>query len=1153
MLDKKFTHLNIHSEYSIIDSIIKIDQLSEKAKKYNFESLAITDSANLFGFLKFYKSVREHGIKPIAGAEINHVKDNSSHNEHANLTLIAKNLIGYKNLIKLISKSQIYGKKSGIPVVESNWLEENSEGLIALSGGFRGHIGKAVLDSNHDLFLKRIRYFQKIFEENFILEISRINRPQEDIYNEYILSKAGELGLPVVATNEVRFLDREDFEAHETRVCIQNGDVLSDSKRMRDYFEDQYFMTSEEMYEKFNDIPEVLSNAYELSRLCNLEVETGIYVLPDFETPLNKSADEYLIDLSRENLKAKIKDFSDEVKSEYSNRLDFELDVISKMGYSGYFLVVSDFVNWAQENNVPVGPGRGSGAASLVAYCLGITGIDPLKYGLLFERFLNPDRISNPDFDIDFCKDGRDKVIDYVTQKYGKDAVAQICTFGTMAARAVVRDVARAQGKSYGLADRLAKMIPFSPDMTLEKALANNDLKRALKTDEQAQEIFDMARKLEGIIRNVGKHAAGVVIAPSQINDFSPLYLDEATNTLATQFDMKDIESVGLQKFDFLGLRTLTIIKEALELINKKRTQLDLELIDLDNIDLEDRMTFDLLQKGLTTAVFQLESRGLKEYLVKIKPSSFEDIISVVALYRPGPLDAGMVDTFIKRKHGTEKTDYLGDKDIEKVLKNTYGVIVYQEQVMQLAQEYSGFSLGQADLLRRAMGKKIPEEMERQRPEFINGALKKGKIERAAEGLFDQIQTFAGYGFNKAHSAGYGLIAFQTAWLKAHYPVEFLSAALSSDMDDTDRVKLLLDDCKNFGIEIRKPDVNESQLNFINHGDNEILYGLGAIKGLGKSAIENIILEREGKPFENLFDFCARVDLSKVDKRGIEPLIKSGAMDSFNLSRKEMLESLEDAMKYAKQNTMTQESGISDLFGGISESSNFIQFKKSSREDIGNSKFEFSALGFYLKTHPVEEHYWELKKLGTREIRNVIEETVNTISGVIVRQNRIQTRRGPLVFATLDDGTDRIELIISSEVLESFEGNLSPQTIYLATGDVTFEKDPQKKNIGLQKKMRVTDIKSLEVARIRSVTKLKINIEGQEQKDVLNIVENLKAIALVENNSQGSQIEMQYNLDSGSANIELDKDFRILLNDDNMDKLVENCGKENIDFQYRAR
>ena len=1153
MPNKKFTHLNIHSEYSIIDSIVKIDRLSEKAKQFNYESLAITDAANLFGFLKFYKSARAQGIKPIAGAEINHVKDSSSHNDYANLTLLAKNKNGYKNLIKLISKSQIIGKTTGTPVVESEWLSEHSEGLIALSGGFRGHVGKAVLDANHDLFLKRIKYFQKIFEEDFVLEISRINRPQEDLYNDYILSKAGELGLPIIATNEVRFLDKEDFEAHETRVCIQNGEVLSDSKRIRSYYEDQYFSSPEEMYEKFKDIPEVLSNADEISKKCNLEIETGIYILPDFETPLNKSASDYLIEMSKNGLKEKIKNLSEQDKAIYFDRLDFELDVISKMGYSGYFLVVSDFVNWAQENDVPVGPGRGSGAASLVAYCLGITGIDPIKYGLLFERFLNPDRISNPDFDIDFCKDGRDKVIDYVTQKYGKEAVAQICTFGTMAARAVVRDVARAQGKSYSLADKLAKMIPFSPDMTLDKALKNNDLKRTLKTDEQAEEIFDMARKLEGIIRNVGKHAAGVVIAPSEINDFSPLYLDDATNTLATQFDMKDIESVGLQKFDFLGLRTLTIIKDALDLINQKREKLNLDLIDLDNIDLEDKLTFELLQNGFTTAVFQLESRGLKEYLVKIKPSSFEDIISVVALYRPGPLDAGMVDIFIKRKQGSEKIDYLGDKDIEKVLKNTYGVIVYQEQVMQLAQEYSGFSLGQADLLRRAMGKKIPEEMEKQRPEFINGALKKGKVERVAEILFKQIETFAGYGFNKAHSAGYGLIAFQTAWLKAHYPVEFLSAALSSDMDDSDRVRMLLDDCKNFEIEILKPHINLSQFNFVNQGDNEILFGLGAIKGLGKAAIENIISERERKPFENLYDFCARVDLSKVDKRGIEPLIKSGAMDSFNTSRKEMLESLEDAMKYAKQNTMTQESGISDLFGGIGDSSDFIPVQKDRSEDAANSKFEFSALGFYLETHPVKEHYWELKKLGTKPIEKVLEDKTNNISGVIIRQNRIQTKRGPLVFATLDDGTDRIELVISSEVLDDFEGNFNSQTIYLASGEVSFEKDDHKKNIGLQKKMRVTDIKSLEEARIKSVTKLKISIEGQEKKDVLNLVENLKAIALVENNPQGSQIEMQYNLNSGSANIELDKDFRILLNDDNMDKLVENCGKENIDFQYRAR
>ena len=1153
MSHSSFSHLNIHSEYSILDSIVKIDNLAEKTKQHGYESLALTDSSNLFGFMKFYKSIRAQNIKPIAGAEINHVKDSSSHHEHANFTLLAKNKIGYKNLIKIISKSQIEGKNSGLPVVESAWLSEYSKGLIALSGGFRGHIGKSVLDNNEELFLKRIKYFQKIYGEDFVLEISRINRPQEDLYNDFILSKAGELGIPVVATNEVRFINKEDYEAHETRVCIQNGEVLSDSKRSRIYFEDQYFLSPDEMNEKFSDIPEVLGNAYEISKKCNLEVETGIYVLPDFETPFKKTASEHLIETSKDKLKDKIEHLSEQDKNKYLERLDFELDVISNMGYSGYFLVVSDFVNWAQENNVPVGPGRGSGAASLVAYCLGITGIDPLKYGLLFERFLNPDRISNPDFDIDFCKDGRDRVIDYVTQKYGKKAVAQICTFGTMAARAVVRDVARAQGKSYGLADKLAKMIPFSPDMTLEKALESNDLKRALKTDEQAGEIFDMARKLEGIIRNVGKHAAGVVIAPSEINDFSPLYLDETTDTLATQFDMKDIELVGLQKFDFLGLRTLTIIKEALHLINKKRESLDLDLIEIDQIDLEDRQTFELLQSGLTTAVFQLESRGLKEYLVKIKPSSFEDIISVVALYRPGPLDAGMVDTFIKRKNGSEKTDYLGDKDIEKVLKNTYGVIVYQEQVMQLAQEYSGFSLAQADLLRRAMGKKIPEEMERQRPEFINGALKRGKIERAAEGLFDQIQTFAGYGFNKAHSAGYGLIAFQTAWLKAHYPVEFLSAALSSDMDDSERVRMLLDDCKNFEIEILKPDINVSHFNFSTSGDNDILFGLGAIKGLGKGAIENIISEREQRPFENLYDFCSRVNLSKVDKRGIEPLIKSGAMDSFSTSRKAMLESLEDAMKYARQNSLTQESGISDLFGGISESNQFLPVTKDEHIDYANSKFEFSALGFYLKTHPNKDHNWQLKKLGTGSIKNVLEEKLNTISGVVIRQNRIQTRRGPLVFATLDDGTDRIELVISSDVLESFEGNLNAQTIYIASGEVSFEKDVKKKNIGIQKKMRVTDIKSLEEARMKSVTKLKINIESQEKKDVLNIIENLKAIASLDNNLQGSQIEMQYNLNSGSANIELDKDFKIILNDDNMDKLVENCGKDNIDFQYRMR
>lgn len=1151
MIKKNFTHLNLHTEYSINDSLIRIDDLSERAQKLDFESLAITDSSNLFGFIKFYKSLREKGVKPIAGVEINHVKDHTAHRDSANLTLLAKNNEGYKNLIKLISKSQIDGKETGIPVVESAWLSEFSEGLIALSGGYRGHVGKAILEGNFDLFNKRINYLKNIYKDNFYLEISRLNRPNEENYNSHIVSTAHDQGIAVVASNEVRFIEKEDFEAHETRVCIQNGEVLGDQNRSRNYFESQYLTSSDEMYEKFSDLPEVVSNSYELSKKCNLDVETGIYVLPNFETPDNKNSDEYLKQLSEEGLERKILNVEENEKEKYISRLEFELKVISEMGYSGYFLIVSDFVKWACENDVPVGPGRGSGAASLVAYSLGITGIDPIKYNLLFERFLNPDRISNPDFDIDFCKEGRDKVIDYVTQKYGKEAVGQICTFGTMAARAVIRDVARAQGKSYSLADRLAKMIPFSPDMTLDKALSNPDLKRVLKTEDQAAEIFDMAKKLEGIIRNVGKHAAGVVIAPSKINDFSPLFLDDSSQTLATQFDMKDIELVGLQKFDFLGLRTLTIIKEAVSLINKKRTQLNLAPINIEKLDLEDRLTYDLLQQGLTTAVFQLESRGLKEYLVKIKPTNFEDIISVVALYRPGPLEAGMVDTFIKRKNGKEQTSYQGDSDIEKVLKNTYGVIVYQEQVMQLAQEYAGFSLGQADILRRAMGKKIQEEMDSQRPIFLDGAKKKGKIERTAEGLFDQIQTFAGYGFNKAHSAAYALIAFQTAWLKAHYPVEFMSSVLSEEMGDSDKIRMLLDDCINLGININQPDINESDYKFTNPSDNNILFGLGAIKGVGRPAIENIVDERRKKPFVNLFDFCSRVDLSKVDKRAIEPLIKSGSMDSFGQSRKTMLSSLEEAMKYSRQNTMNDESGMSDLFGGIKDSESFIN-NFDNEEDISNSKYEFSALGFYLNSHPVKEHAWQLNKLCPSSIESLVPNNSSRCAGVVIRQNRIQTKRGPLMFATLDDGTDRIELVIPADVLENFEGRLDNKIIYVATGIVEIDNNAEKKNIGLPKKMQVKEIKSLQEVRMDSVNILKINLNPENETKVSSIVENVKSLSSKNSGNKGCRIEMQYNKKGAYADMQVGKDFQIKLTDENLEALIKNFGTENIDFQYRA-
>ena len=598
---------------------------------------------------------------------------------------------------------------------------------------------------------------------------------------------------------------------------------MSDPRRKRDYQENQYLKSFEEMQNLFNDIPEAIDNAFEVSKKCNLEIKTGIYVLPDFETPDELKESEYLRKLSEKGIleKTKLNNLK-ELPSEYLDRFNYELDTILEMGYEGYFLIVADFVNWAKDNGVPVGPGRGSGAGSLIAFALGITGLDPMKYDLLFERFLNPDRISNPDFDIDFCRDGREKVIEYVTNKYGKHAVAQICTFGTMAARAVVRDVARAQGKSYSLGDKIAKLIPFSPEMTLERAIKESkDLKQILKIDEDASEIFEMALKLEGTTRSVGKHAAGVVIAPSAINDYSPLYLDADTfdenlsQSYATQYSMEDIEAVGLQKFDFLGLKTLTVINNALIQINDFRNSINLEPINLDDLDLDDKGVFALLQKGITTAIFQMESRGMREYLIKLKPNNFEDIIAMIALYRPGPLEMKMVDTYIDRKNGIEKIDYSKDSEVEKILKSTYGVIVYQEQVMQLAQEFSGFTLGQADILRKAMGKKIPEVMESQRESFIEGAQNKNKVKRVAEDLWDQIETFAGYGFNKSHSAAYALISYQTAWLKSHYPSQFMASALSSELDDTDKIKILIDDSHSLGLKINPPDINKSSKNFI--------------------------------------------------------------------------------------------------------------------------------------------------------------------------------------------------------------------------------------------------------------------------------------------------------------------------------------------------
>ena len=1057
-------------------------------------------------------------------------------------------------MIRLISKAHTTGKVNGHPYLSIQDLNNFPEDLILITGSIESQIGKSILAGKQDTALKQIEYLRNIYKDNFFLQLTRNGKNQEELCNQTLIEFSKNLGIPVVATNQVRFLAKDDFEAHETRVCIQSGHVLGDKRRQRFFQDSQYFKSTEEMNDLFYDVPEALSNAYEISKKCNLEVKTGIYVLPDFKTPNKSSEADFLKNLIQDGItkKLELQNFS-EVPDTYKERLDYELKVILKMGYEGYFLIVADFVNWAKHNSVPVGPGRGSGAGSLIAYAIGITGIDPIKYDLLFERFLNPDRISNPDFDIDFCRDGREKVIEYVTEKYGKEAVAQICTFGTMAARAVVRDVARAQGKSYGLADRLAKMIPFSPEMTLEKALKDNsDLRRILKVDEDAAEIFEMAKKLEGIIRNVGKHAAGVVMAPSEINDYSPLYLDETTDTLATQFDMKDIESVGLQKFDFLGLKTLTVINKALIEINKSRSKINLKPIDIDEIDLEDKGTFDLLQKGLSTAVFQLESRGIKEYIVKLKPNNFEDIIALVALYRPGPLEMKMVDTYINRKKGIEKTKY-GDEHVEKILKNTYGVIVYQEQVMQLAQEFSGFTLAQADLLRRAMGKKIPEEMEKQRPVFIDGAIKKGKSLRFAEGLFDQIETFAGYGFNKSHSAAYAMISYQTAWLKSHYPAQFMAAALSSEMGDSDKIQLLLDDVKALGLKILPPNINLSLRDFIAIDNETILFGLGAIKGVGDPAIENIIEERTKKSFQNLNEFVSRIDLKKADKRSLEPLIKSGALDNFGENRFEMLGKLEGALKFARQKTEFKESKIDDLFGEISDSIEVRDTKLSNKFlEIGKSKLEFASLGFYLTAHPMDEHGWEVRKVAPEPILSLSSgKHIQRCSGVVIAFKKINTRRGPLVFATLDDNSDRIELVISGEVLEKFAQPIDNEKILIVDGEISTDNLKERENLGLSKKMNVSSMLTLEQARIKFARKLTISMNS---KDTSLLEENLKELKSFSSSvSEGCPVEIRYSSKEVDAEIDVGNNFKILLNDANLKKLVKNYGEKNLDISYFTR
>ena len=1161
MTQQHFVHLHLHSEYSLSDGIIRIEDLVQLSSEYNFPAVALTDLSNLFGLIKFYRLAREKGVKPIVGCELQLVKEAGSLS--APFVLLVKNKKGYTNLTKLVSKAYIEGQESHGPFVRIEWLEDYSEGLIALSGGQRGHIGQALLLKQKKLAENRVDYFKSIFGKDFFIEIQRIGREDEEEYNFSAIKLAQENGIGIVATNDVRFLaptpididpDDEspsDFEVHEARVCIQKGEILSDSSRSKEYVESQYFITGEEMIEKFSDIPEAIENTLLISKKCNLELELGKFYLPEFDVPGKSSTKDYLKKKSKEGLDKRFEEIKKSSnsyvidKKSYIKRLDYELEMICKLGFEGYFLIVADFVNWAQKKDIPVGPGRGSGAGSITAYALGITAIDPIKYDLLFERFLNPDRVSNPDFDIDFCMEGRDKVLDYVTQKYGKDSVAQISTRGTMAARAVLRDVVRVLGKPYGFGDRLAKAVPDVLGITLEEAYKAKEFKELIDSSEECKEVFKMSLKLEGLSRSVGTHAAGVVIAPTALTDFTPLIVDQEKGTVATQFDMGDVESAGLVKFDFLGLKTLTVINQTLKRINKDKKE---DLIDINNIPLEDKKTFKLLQKGETTGVFQLESRGMKEYLKKLKPNDFEDIVCMNALYRPGAL--GMVDSYIERKHQREEIP-PGHESVKKVLSTTYGVIVYQEQVMQIAQELSGFTLGQADILRRAMGKKKKDEMEKMKKDFIDGAVNKKVNKRYAENLFEQIEQFAGYGFNRCHSVPYALIAYQTAWLKANHPSEFMASLLSLELDSTDRIQMFVDDCRFIGLNVLKPDINSSSYAFEDKDKKTVLYGLGAIKGIGESLVKSITTAREKGAFKDLYDFCLRIGSNKLNKRILTTLIGSGAMDSFG-KRKMLFNLIDPLLKRVEQSTERSQSQIKDFFEDeVREEKGIITQDKVQEQDFDILTNEWSSLGFYLESHPIENKKEEVRRMCGLYISELEEGThVQRVAGMLMHLNVRQGRHGRYAFATLDDSSGRLEVSVWSESFDTYRSILRKGQIIVIEGVV--EKDDyssDKKSTSF--KMVAEKIYSFDQARKEFIKHIKLSVNA-EKTDLDSLTSGLKELAS-KGLGAGSPIVISYSGDKAKAEIELPKELSINLDDHSLKDLEILCGKDNVELVYYAR
>mgnify|MGYP002143245264 CR=1 FL=1 len=1153
-----FVHLRLHTEFSLVDGLVRVKPLVKAVAAAGMPAVAVTDMSNMCSLVKFYKTAMGAGIKPICGADI-WLASAEEDGPLTRLTLLAMNAKGYRNLTELISRGWAEGQSNDLVIIQRDWVKEAAEGLIALSGAREGEVGQALLAGDEALAETRLREWMAVFPDRFYLEVQRTSRVGDEEYLHAAVALADRVEAPLVATNDVRFIKQDDFEAHETRVCIGEGRTLDDPRRPRNYSDQQYLKTPAEMWELFSDLPEALENSVEIAKRCNVTVRLGEYFLPNFPTG-DMTTEDFLVMKSKEGLEERLAFlFPDpavraERRPEYDERLDIELKVINQMGFPGYFLIVMEFIQWSKDNGIPVGPGRGSGAGSLVAYALKITDLDPLEFDLLFERFLNPERVSMPDFDVDFCMDRRDEVIDHVSEMYGREAVSQIITFGSMAAKAVVRDVGRVLGHAYGFVDRISKLIPPDPGMTLAKAFeAEPKLPELYEQDEEVKDLIDMARRLEGVVRNAGKHAGGVVIAPTKITDFAPLYCDDEGHHPVTQFDKNDVEYAGLVKFDFLGLRTLTIIDWALGMINPRLAKEGKPPVDIAAIPIDDKKSFALLQRFETTAVFQLESRGMKDLIKRLQPDCFEDMIALVALFRPGPLQSGMVDNFIERKHGKEAISYPDEKwqheSLKPILEPTYGIILYQEQVMQIAQTLAGYTLGGADMLRRAMGKKKPEEMAKQRAGFEEGAVKNGVDGELAMKIFDLVEKFAGYGFNKSHSAAYALVSYQTLWLKTHFPAEFMAAVMTADMDNTDKIVTLVDECQRMGLTVIPPDVNTGRYRFSVNEDGHIVYGIGAVKGVGEGPIEAILdaRDRDG-PFRDLFDFCNRVDIKKLNKRVMEKLILSGAMDRLGPHRAALMATLEEAMRAAEQHAKAQAVGQVDMFGVLTEEIDDVKKAFANVPHWPDKVWlegERETLGLYLTGHPINQYSSELRRYTSGrlcDLHPTSRDTVTTAAGLVIAARSMVTKRGnKMGIFTLDDRSGRLDVTLFSEALEKYEELMQKDRILVVSGQVSFD------DFSGGLKMSARELLDINDARERFARAIRISLDEQRIDErffprLCEILEPARAGVC--------PVQVNYRRPGSRVRLTLGTEWRVTPTDQLIDDLRVLLGRERVELVF---